>query len=221
MASASVLPSWLYASWSRNYIKRAGAGGVLGAADSSVSVRYIQTEAAGHAFDIRIADDFSLPETVRSIDDLDLTQLQLLASGAVECFAGVTLAPAENTFAWHAAFLFPPSIEDAPPALLAVISAGEHETSDIGIAQPDLPSSRGKPVTRWLEFAPDKSYEEEWVMLDGYFKQGAHLAIVPTSHLRRAPHLRCALLPAARPGLPCASARAQARRRCSRGSATA
>jgi regulator of RNase E activity RraA len=52
-------------------------------------------------------------------------------------------------------------------------------------------------------------------------KQGAHLAIVPASHLRRAPHLCCALLPAARPGLPCASARAQARRRCSRGSATA
>ena len=82
MASASVLPSWLYASWSRNYIKRAGADGVLGAPDSSVSVRYIQTEAAGHAFDIRIADDFTLSETARFIDDLDLTSINSRLSDA-------------------------------------------------------------------------------------------------------------------------------------------
>ena len=174
------MPDWLPAAWSRTYIRR-GEGGQLGEPDSSVSVRYIQT-GGGHAFDLRIANDFALPADVKSADDASLEHLQHLASGAVECFAGVTTAEAHGdgtcTLRWHGAFLFPPQLGDdaAPTAVFASIAAGTHETGDVGVATPTLPTSRAKPVVRWLEHAPDASYEEEWLLLESYFRQGAHVA---------------------------------------------
>jgi hypothetical protein len=175
------LPEWLSAAWSRNYIRRAGPDGILGRSDASVAVRYVQTLASGHGFDLRVADNFSLPDGITGMDCLSLEQLQALA-GAVEGFAGVTMSESigENAylFAWHAAFLFPPQLGDTdePQAVLASIAAGDHETGDVGRAVPSLPAARKAPITTWRETAPDASYEEEWQMLDGFDLRGAHLA---------------------------------------------
>lgn len=181
LMSTTALPKWLSATWCRSYIRRMTAEGVLGERNSSVSVRYLQTLADGHAFDLRIANDFALPEKCTGLEDLNEEHLQLLASGAIEAFAGVTTAEAgdgEWTLAWHAAFSFPPLLgaTDDPQSLLSRIAAGEHETDDVGRAVPTLPDGRRKPVTHWLEHAPDGSYEEEWLTFEQYFAQGAHLA---------------------------------------------
>ena len=179
--SPEALPAWLTATWTRSYIRR-GTAGALGEPDSSVDVRYIQTLAGGHAFDLRVAQSFALPATVTGIDDLSIDDLKVLASGAVEAFAGVTTAvpgSGEWTFRWHAALLYPPLLgaDDTPETLFESIRAGEHETSDVGLAVPTVPKGRGKrPVTRWLEHPPDGSYEEEWLMFEHYSKQGAHVA---------------------------------------------
>ena len=196
-ATASALPAWLAATWSRTYIRRAEAGppsalgakddsisasSALGAKDDSINVHYIQTMAEGHGFDLRIPKDLSLPPTVGSVADLTLEQLRQLS--AIEGFSGVTTAePAGSDtciLRWHAAFCFPPQlgVDDEPLAVLSMILEGKHETMDVGRATPTLPAGRGKPVVKWYEHAPDGSYEEEWLMLDGYFKQGAHLAAV-------------------------------------------
>ena len=179
------LPPWLSAVWSRNYIRQAADDGELGEKDASVSVRYVQTCANGHGFDLRIAASFSLPDSMSCINDLELDQLKQLASGAVEGYAGITTAePAGDNVTllrWHAAFSYPPQLGDTsePSALLASIAAGVHETGDVGRATPTLPAGRGKPVTLWHEYAPDASYEEEWLMLDGYYKQVCLIVIVP------------------------------------------
>ena len=181
------LPDWLCAAWSRAYIKRAGPDGQLGEADATVDVRYIQTAAEGHSFDLRIVKGFSLggdddDAASSGIDRLSLEQLRALASGAVECFAGVTKVEASEplTVRWHAAFLYPPALGDHadPLEVFAAIAAGTHVTADVGVAHPTLPGARGRPIARWMEHAPDQSYEEEWLMLAGYSKQGAHVAAV-------------------------------------------
>lgn len=176
-------PPWLAASWSRSYIRRVTANGELGAPDCSVVVRYLQTAVDGHSFDLRVASSFAL-EGCCSMADMSLEQLQSLASGAVECFAGVTTAQFTAdchdrcTVSWHGAFLYPPQLGtgDAPLAVLESISAGTHSTSDIGLATPTMPANRHEPVKHWLEHAPDGSYEEEWILLEGYAKRGAQLA---------------------------------------------
>lgn len=178
----SALPEWLAATWCRSYIRRAPIPGAqLGEPDASVAVRYVQTLAGGHAFDLRIPDSFT-SSAASSIQDLDLEQLKELCAKC-ECFAGVTRCEMREDvtqFSWHGAFLFPPALGDgdAPLAVLESIAAGTHETSDIGVAIPTLPSSRAKPVVRWLEHDPSRTYEEEWLLLESYFKQGAHLAAV-------------------------------------------
>ena len=179
--ASTALPEWLAATWSRNYIKRAAPDGTLGDEDLSVEVRYIQTAAEGHGFDLRIATNFGLTNATR-IEELTQEQLEALAApGAVECFAGITtseIVEGNCTLSWHAAFLFPPDLEDGntPEAVFASVAAGTHVTSDVGIAMPTIPTSRSRPVIRWLEHAPDASYEEEWVLLSEFFRQGAHLA---------------------------------------------
>lgn len=181
--SPTQLPAWLSASWQRTYIKRATPDGPLGEPDSSVEVRYLQTLAGGHAFDLRIQSGFTFPEDVKSVTELTLEQLQMLAApGAIEGFAGVTTSePAAGDawlFRWHAAFCFPPQLSssDEPQLVIDQIASSQHETSDIGRAVPRMPSVRSKPVVEWHEYAPDSSYEEQWQILNGYFKQGAHLA---------------------------------------------
>lgn len=176
------LPSWLSATWIRNYIRRSSSDGTLGDRDASVTVHYLQTSAEGHAFDLRIAKSFALPEGVASIADLDLEMMQALA-GATEAFAGVTTSEVtgdEVVLHWHAAFSFPPQLgeDDAPEAVLAAIMAGNHVTADIGRAVPTHPASRSKPVVHWFEYALDDSYEEEWLMLDSFYARGAHLAAI-------------------------------------------
>ena len=179
------LPSWLNSTWSRNYIRRASAGGPLGEPDASVDVRYLQTLADGHAFDLRIPSSFALPNSssILSMDDLNLEQLQALASSSIEGFAGITTSESagdDTILRWHAAFCFPPQLQQAddPVAVLELIRSGQHETLDVGRAVPTLPNSRGKPVAHWYEHAPDESYEEEWVMLDGFSSRGAHFAAI-------------------------------------------
>ena len=103
-------PDWLSATWERSYIRRRAEGAEgLGEPDASVLVRYIQTSANGHAFDLRIKDGLRIPglEGVRSAAGLSEAQLQALtAPGAVECFAGVTTAATDgdgkSTLSWHA-----------------------------------------------------------------------------------------------------------------------
>ena len=144
------VPQWLAATWTRTYIRRALAEDdkTLGDKDSSVSVIYLQTLADGHSFDLRIANDFSLGDSVTGINDLSLEQLQKLASGAVEAFSGGTRAEqtGENEwlFKWHAAFLFPPQLgnHDDPASVLSAIAAGQHETSDVGRAIPVMHAPR-------------------------------------------------------------------------------
>ena len=180
----TALPDWLKATWMRSYIKRGPPGGPLGDADATVAVRYIQTLCGGASFDLRIAETFSLPAEITCAAELSLEQIQALASGAIEGFVGVTRSETagDNSWVvrWHAAWLYPPQLgnSDEPQAVLAAIAANEHETGDVGRAVPTMPTARSRPVVHWLEFAPDGSYEEEWKMLDDYFKQGAHLAAV-------------------------------------------
>jgi len=142
-------------------------------------VRYLQTAVDGHAFDLRIPSSLVLPDGVSSTADLNIEQLLVLAS--IEAFAGITIAEphAQGTkLSWHAAFLFPPALRDhdSPHAVLTAILDNSHETGDVGICTPTVPSSRSKPVVRFLETAPDASYEEEWLLLEGFSKQGAHVA---------------------------------------------
>ena len=178
------LPAWLKATWSRNYIRRAAADSrELGEPDRSVRVRYIQTLADGHSFDLRIPDGFQVENSIRSVHEMNIQQLRTFAEAGVEAFAGVTtaeLAGNDTTVRWHYAFTFPPSLDSAddPMALFDLISSGKHETKDVGRAVPSLPPTRGKPVVHWYEHAPDGSYEEEWVMFEEFFSRGAHLAAV-------------------------------------------
>jgi hypothetical protein len=189
MAPTTELPPWLGSTWSRNYIRRQlpqdGSTG-LGEPDSSVTVRYIQTLAEGHSFDLRIKEDFSMPSTIGRVDDMSLEQLLSFASeGAVEAFAGVTTSERSGDSAfiirWHAAFTFPPNLADAeePISVLDRIRSGQHETEDVGRAVPTLPAGRGKPTVHWYEYSvPEGSYEEEWVMFEDFYARGAHFAAV-------------------------------------------
>lgn len=175
------LPAWLSTTWTRSYIRRAVDGGALGPPDSSVAVRYLQTQCGGHAFDLRIPEGLAASLAgVGGLSDLSLAQLQSLIA-RVEAFAGVAIAEPVNDewlVRWHAAFLFPPQLTDdaEPQAVLERILAGAHHTDDVGRAVPDVPRVRSQSVTRWLEHAPDGSYEEEWLMLESFSARGAHVA---------------------------------------------
>lgn len=183
---SSDLPAWTASVWTRNYIRRwTREGGPLGEPDTSVTVRYLQTLADGHGWDLRVRKLAlsSFPESARSVDDLSAEHLQTLAAdGAIEGFAGITKAAPEGdgctALHWHAAFLFPPQLGEAdePATVLERIRSGEHETLDVGRAVPSLPTGRGKPVVHWLEHAPDGSYAEEWVALRSFSPRGAHVA---------------------------------------------
>ena len=188
------LPDWLVATWNRDYIRRAaGADGALGEPDRSTAVRYLQTAAGGHAFDLRTpAEDLVLQKPFTSLEDLTATEqlIALVSDPKVEAFAGVTTAEPHQqkaddqaerwTLRWHGAWLFPPQLGDGddPLAVLEAVAAGAHETGDVGVASPTAPASRRQPVERWMEHAPDGSYEEDWRLLGAYRRQGAHLAAV-------------------------------------------
>ena len=153
---------------------------MLGERDVSKVVRYLQTGAGGHAFDLRIPSSFDFPEEITGIDDCSQEQLQALAE-AVECFAGVSKAheeASEWTISWHGAFLFPPALGDAsePTTVLKSISADAHVTEDRGRAVPVLPRGRSEAVKSWIETHPDGDYEEEWLRLEGFQERGAHVA---------------------------------------------
>lgn len=183
MASAAELPAWLPGAWSRSYIRLATSDDTLGDPCTSVTVRYLQTLAGGHAFYLRVPPGYSSTGS-RGIGDLSSDELQALAVSGVEAIAGVTTCEPSTDRASilrrHAAFTFPPLLgdADAPEAVLASIAEGTHDTNNVCVAEPSMPASRREQVARWLDHALDSSYEEEWLRLPGYVSRGAHLAAI-------------------------------------------
>eukprot|EP01051_Picozoa_sp_SAG22_P017270 SAG22_NODE_2624_length_2363_cov_18.147527_1_plen_311_part_00 len=168
MSIAGSVPPWLVGVWERRYIRRSDVPNApdaieqLGAEDSSVTVRYLQTPRL--FFDIRVPAARPAGKLgPGGGEGASLEELRsLLGTGSGDAFTGLTEVwkrdNGEERVHWHAAFGSWPVSDSAK--LWAKIDCGRHTTEDIGRVE-------HQESGRWFEWGcGDSTFVEEWVSID-------------------------------------------------------
>ncbi|KAL1511644.1 hypothetical protein AB1Y20_004936 [Prymnesium parvum] len=138
-----LVDEWLCGAWTRDWIRRAAADGRLGAADSSVSVRYVQTP--------RAFVDVRTPRSPHTTEGA-------MAFGGVAAVEQQAGSP--PLVRWHALLCFAPPCDAADGRWEAAAAGAPLPTEDEGYFE------RQAEAEVYLERDPAGSLEERWVRIE-------------------------------------------------------